>query len=529
MDTVSRGGDRLLWRRRNSQAARVRDVDAPKHTYRIEALNSVRDRALLVDLNNFSSFPTYAVGLLVAGLRNSGFEAEVLVPLAHDVPAGVRERRETLVDHLVRKARHMSWRPLWELREGLRIVSQRVARRMDVRILVEAERAVERGARVILLSAYTQHLDIVREIGAMAARRRIPLLVGGAVFNQPEVAAAWCRLPGITAIVGAECDLTIGAIVQTAVAGGDLLAFDGVTLPDGRSSPPARPLHALDAAPLPDFSDFPWDRYPHRVIPLMTGRGCQWRKCVFCSDVVTASGLGYRSRSVESVLHEMREQSRRHSTEKFLFLDIKLNSNPAMFRGIIEGVQRFVPGAEWIGTIHVDQRKDNGLSRRDLRAAAVAGMRRISFGLESGSQRLLDAMDKGCTIEGNAAFVRNASEAGLSVRCTMMQGFPGETAEDLDLSSAFLERHAAHIDRIRLSRFSAPAGTPVYARKKSDALYHPEMRVTQWDDLQGHARYVNAEQSSRSYRRAKARLLSIIYDINRREIRSAARAFDGMM
>jgi CheY-like chemotaxis protein len=41
-------------------------------------------------------------------------------------------------------------------------------------------------------------------------------------------------------------------------------------------------------------------------------------------------------------------------------------------------------------------------------------MRRVSFGLETGSQRLLDAMDKGCTIERNSAFIHEAHEAGIS-------------------------------------------------------------------------------------------------------------------
>ncbi len=104
----------------------------------------------------------------------------------------------------------------------------------------------------------------------------------------------------------------------------------------------------------------------------MTGRGCQWDKCVFCSDVVSVSGRTFRTRSVDSVLLEMQEQARRHNTASFLFLDLKLNSYPDMIRGIADGIGRYVQGAEWIGTVHVDRRRDNGLSRRDLQAA-VAG------------------------------------------------------------------------------------------------------------------------------------------------------------
>ena len=225
---------------------------------------------------------------------------------------------------------------------------------------------MDRGAGIVLVSAYLDHMQTLRAIGRMTSARGVPLLIGGSVFNLEGPATTWRLIPGVTAVVGAECDLSIAEIVHTALNGGDLLAFPGVSLPDGRRSAPALPLRELDQVRVPDFSDFPWERYPTRVVPLMTGRGCQWGKCVFCSDVVTASGLSYRTRSSESVLAEMREQSRRLATRSFIFLDIKLNSHPRVFRGIVEGVQSAVPGAEWIGTVHVDQRRDNGLSHEDL-------------------------------------------------------------------------------------------------------------------------------------------------------------------
>ena len=375
---------------------------------------------LFVDLSNFASFPTYAIGLLVAALRHGGHEVDVLVPLAHNVPATVREHREDWRDQIVRRARHSTRASFQDLQSLIREAKDWRMRRPDERVLNAVAGALDRGAGIVLVSAYLDHMQTLRAIGRMTSARGVPLLIGGSVFNLEGPATTWRLIPGVTAVVGAECDLSIAEIVHTALNGGDLLAFPGVSLPDGRRSAPALPLRELDQVRVPDFSDFPWERYPTRVVPLMTGRGCQWGKCVFCGDVVTASGLSYRTRSSESVLAEMREQSRRLATRSFIFLDIKLNSHPRVFRGIVEGVQSAVPGAEWIGTVHVDQRRDNGLSHEDLRSAAKAGMRRVSFGLESGSQALLDAMDKGCRIEMNEAFVRNAHAAGISVRCTMI-------------------------------------------------------------------------------------------------------------
>jgi radical SAM superfamily enzyme YgiQ (UPF0313 family) len=396
-------------------------------------------------------------------------------------------------------------------------------------MLHEIVKLLDTGPDIILLSAYLQHYPIVTEIGKLAKTRGIPVVLGGPMFNLPQTAGAWRQIPGLAAIVGNESELVLPQIVDTVCSGGDLLEFAGITLPDGRRSRPAMPLRDLDRAPVPDFTDFPWDRYRVRIIPLMTGRGCQWSRCTFCSDVVSASGRSFRTRSVDSVLHEMREQARRHQTTNFLFLDIKLNSHPAMLRGIVENVQRFVPGAQWIGTIHVDQRKDNGLSARELRAAAAAGMRRVSFGLESGSQRLLDAMDKGCTVEANAQFIHDAYEAGISVRCTMFKGFPGETAEDLEQTAAFLEKHGHCIDRVRYNEFSILEDTPIYTALRDTPKDYPQIQVVDWKHRIARAMYVNSSSTDRAYRKAKSRVLAAVFAINRREVRSAARAFDGLM
>ncbi len=496
---------------------------------KLTPINQGRRHALVVDLNNFSTFPTLAIGSLLAALRNEGFRASLLSPLANGVSAAAREHPERYIDHLARRVHLSTWGPFQSARDAARTARAWWADRADPRVVGIAAAAIAERPDIVLLSAYMQHYPTAVEIGKLAALRGIPMLVGGPMFNIREAVPAWLKIPGLVAIVGSEVDLILPRIVEAACSGEDLLQFDGVTLPDGRFSSPAPPLRKLDEVPVPDFTDFPWDRYRARVVPMMTGRGCQWNQCNFCSDVISVSGRTYRTRSIDNVLNEMKEQSRRHNAANFLFLDLKLNSNPAMFRGIIENAQSSVPGSQWIGTVHVDQRKDNGLSRLELRAAAAAGMRRISFGLESGSQSLLDAMKKGCSVELNSEFIRNAHDAGLSVRCTMFKGFPGETEADLLKTAEFLERHAPYIDRIRFNEFSVPIGTPIERDLRARPDLYPNIRVTGFDRRDVRARYTNIDGRGKTYRRAKARVLRAVYDVNRNPIRSGAQMFDGLM
>jgi radical SAM superfamily enzyme YgiQ (UPF0313 family) len=156
-------------------------------------------------------------------------------------------------------------------------------------------------------------------------------------------------------------------------------------------------------------------------------------------------------------------------------------------------------------------------------------MRRITFGLETGSQRLNDLMDKGTSMERSAEFVRNAHAAGLSVRTTMMVGYPGETPDDLDATAAFLGEHGDLLDRVRLSLFKAIPGTRFDRENQRRPEAFLGLVKLEWDHrlARGHYRYTPA--SARAYRRAKARVLDAIHEINRRPLRPGVEMFDGLM
>lgn len=486
-------------------------------------------RVLLIDLNNFASYPTLAIGVLVASLRKQGMEVEVLCPLAHDVPAELREKVEGWRDHFKRRVffgthpaydwvrlRVRKWRSWWISRPHPRVLS-------------EFDDALTRKPDIVLLSAYLNHYPSCVEIGKRAQAAGIPVLLGGPAFNIPEITQEWLGVPGITAIIGAETDFSLPQIVQDTLDGKDLLAHNGVTKPDGQCSPTSEPLNRLSETPVPDFTDFPWNRYRERVIPMMATRGCQWAKCTFCSDVQMANGRTFRTRSVDSLLHEMEQLSNAHATKNFILLDIKLNSDVQLWRGLIEKVRTRIPGARWVGTVHVDLRKDNGLSAEDLRAAKASGMMRINFGLETASPRLLQAMRKGTEPARSSQFIHEAHAAGLSVRTTIMQGYPGETPEDLHETVDYLDQHDGKIDRIRISQFKALPATAFHRDFEENPQHYAELADFEWDFRDSRAAYRYTKASARSYRKAKLRLLRKVYEVNRRPLRDGAEAFDGLM
>src|SRR4030095_2452873 len=123
---------------------------------------------------------------------NSGLAVEVLCPLAYDVPAAERERREGWRDQVMRRL-HLSTRPsLRLLRDTARAVRFTWINRARRRVIRETARALDHGPDVILLSAYLQHYKSVVRIAAIARQRGIPVILGGPVFNMKGTADTWC-------------------------------------------------------------------------------------------------------------------------------------------------------------------------------------------------------------------------------------------------------------------------------------------------------------------------------------------------
>ncbi|MGB1310574.1 MAG: B12-binding domain-containing radical SAM protein [Leucothrix sp.] len=488
---------------------------------------------LIVDLNNFARYPTLAIGYLVAPLRAAGFNVNVLSPLAHGAPPMTHEREETRKENWLRKVNFSTHPVMQRLHEPLRKVYTRQENKPHAHTLKAVEEALQRRKPdIILLSAYLNHYPAVKALGEMAKAANVPIILGGPAFSNEKTIKEWQHLEGINLIFAGEADVIVPTLVKQTIAGTINKQWPGVCVPssdDNSSIHIAPPFANLDRLPVPDFDDFPWDAYPHRIIPIMTGRGCSWNVCTFCSDVVTANGRTFRSRSLDSVLNELKVQSERYDSKDFIFLDLKINSNLEVWYGLIENFQKIVPGGRWIATVHVDATGENGLELEHLQAAKAAGLTRISFGFESGSEKLLKRMGKGTRMDRNRQFIEDAHTAGLSVRCSMMMGYPGETSDDLSLTAEFLDTYRVQLDRIRPARFKAIPGT------RFEKLYHKRpgrfkgLEDMQWDYAQARASYNYTPAAEKTYRQEKARVLKLIHNINRQPLRDDAIQFDGLM
>lgn len=494
-------------------------------------------RVLVVDLNNFSLYPTVAIGYLVAVLRRAGVGVEVYSPLSSGVTGAVRESppgRFGLVRDQVGYRTAVSTTPLVKRARAW------LAARRGPQLAAQTEQVSSAFAArlragqpdVVLISTYLMYQPLCERIAAQCKAAGVPVLIGGPYFFQPEVAAEWVGIDGLTGLVGGELEDRLPQVVAAMAAGEDLSRFPGIWTRGEGGRPqwtPPPPLTDLDTLPFPDYADFPWDRYPNRIVPLVSGRGCGWGVCSFCSDVTSTAGRTFRTRGPANVLAEIAHQHAKHDARLFVFVDLKLNSNPAMWAALAEGFQQAAPGAQWIASVHVGSKQTEGLSAAELLAAAAAGMVRLTTGLESGSQRLLDKMAKGTDLSVTSRMLRDAKAAGISVRNTMILGYPGEEAADVDASTAFLHDHADCVERVMLNRFQIMTGTPLHRALERHPERFPQLsRVTSNHRMAQVAHHYGPSEQ-RDYRRAVSRLLRVVHEINSRPLSRRARVFEGVM
>jgi radical SAM superfamily enzyme YgiQ (UPF0313 family) len=156
---------------------------------------------------------------------------------------------------------------------------------------------------------------------------------------------------------------------------------------------------------------------------MVASRGCPYR-CNWCAKPI--SGDRFHVRSAESVAHEMAELKVAYGAEHIWFGDDVFALNRHWVQDLAQHVQR---GGE-IVPFKVQSRADL-MTAETVDALQRAGCSEVWMGVESGSQKVLDAMDKGLRIEQVVSARQHLRNAGMRACYFLQFGYPGETWSDI--------------------------------------------------------------------------------------------------
>ena len=325
--------------------------------------------------------------------------------------------------------------------------------------------------------------ELAHWMAATARRHEIPIIANGSDATDRAVDYLGA---GFRYVIAGEVEQTLleaadfllrGAGSEESISG---LAFLDAASGQVRRTAPRAPLHDLDALPMPAWDLF--DPEPYRQawteahgyfsLNLVSSRGCPYR-CNWCAKPIW--GDTYHCRSARLVARELLEIKERFSPGQIWFADDIFALAPRWtleFAGEVEALGARVP-------FKMQSRCDL-MTRPTVEALRRAGCEEIWMGVESGSQQILDAMDKGTRVEQIYAARENLGRHGIRACYFLQFGYPGETWAEIEQTLAVVRQ--TRPDDIGVS-VSYPLPGTAFHRMVSDQL-GPKENWSDSDDLE---------------------------------------------
>ncbi|WP_330230828.1 B12-binding domain-containing radical SAM protein [Nocardia sp. NBC_00508] len=269
------------------------------------------------------------------------------------------------------------------------------------------------------------------------------------------------RLPGV---------MWLDRIMRTPVTGGKpgtshYLAPDINTLP------------FVDRTYLCQDPHYERDRWEANMVG---ARGCPYN-CSFCGAAVSANpDVTIRTRDPHNIIDEMVRLREEHGVTAFRFVD-DLFLGARRVIDTMMGAFTTERAGDWAcwdatGRINVLHRAADAT----LETLAANGLREVALGIESGSARMLEYIDKRITPEMAVSVVTRLAERGIGVKGYFILGFPGETSGEIDATEQLIHRLWEATDqlpgqfRASVFEFRPYPGTPEWHRLMASGRYQPE-------------------------------------------------------
>jgi radical SAM superfamily enzyme YgiQ (UPF0313 family) len=317
----------------------------------------------------------------------------------------------------------------------------------------------------------------------------IKIMLGGHQAKaMPAEILADPRMARCHALVLGEAETRVAALLEDPRRRGDLpgvMWMDRLTKAPVTGGVPGSGHYLA-----PDINDLPFldrvylaqDPRPigGRLQANMVGaRGCPY-DCSFCGAAVSANpDITIRVRDAQSILAEM-YQLRESGVDAFRFVDDLFLGAKRVIAAMMGpfAAEKVGDWAEWdaTGRINVLNRLDDA----ELERLAENGLREVALGIESGSARMLEYIDKRITPDMAVDGVRRLSERGIGVKGYFIVGFPTETAEEIDATVALVHRLWEMTDRLpgaftaSMFEYRPYPGTPDWHRLMATGKYTPD-------------------------------------------------------
>ncbi|HUT35851.1 MAG TPA: radical SAM protein [Planctomycetota bacterium] len=320
-------------------------------------------------------------------------------------------------------------------------------------------------------------LDVVRTVAVVrqAAPEAKVVLGGPHVHLYPRECVA---LPGVDFAITGEGEHSIVALADRLHEPNRWDEVPGLVYRNGSRTraietesdivvnEPRGPIEDLDSLPFPARDLVPFRRYSsvlarrQPITTMFTSRGCPYR-CTFCDR--PHLGKKFRAHSPKYVVDEM-QGCVEMGIHEFLIYDDTFTVRRQRVLDICAEIQRRGLDVGWDIRARVDT-----VDEEMLKALRAAGCERIHYGVEAGSDRFMQVLNKGITVEDARKAFRLTKRAGISTLAYFMIGIPGQT--EADVRQTFRLARQLDPDVVHITILTPFPGTEIYRQALEQGVY----------------------------------------------------------
>ncbi len=343
----------------------------------------------------------------------------------------------------------------------------------EVRRIVEESQPDMVG--ISLWTTYVASAFHVAEI-CKAVNPACPIVVGGphATVKADETLRI---CPAIDYVIRGEGETaSLELVTHLTGAGLKREAIEGLSFRSGGDivhNPSRKSLRGLDTIPIPDRSLLINSRtYSSEDMGLiMTSRGCPF-SCSFCATETRQ----VRCRSIERVVSEIKAVKAAYGTTQFSFKDDSFTVNKRRVADFCIALRREGLRIGWECNTRVDL-----VSEELLAQMKIAGCNSIKVGIESGSEAVLERMNKGISLDQARTAAALFHRVGVHWTGYFLMGTPGETAEDVYRTLDFM--YEIKPDFASIGVYEPFPGTPIFREGIRRGLVKPDMTLADFGSM----------------------------------------------
>lgn len=289
------------------------------------------------------------------------------------------------------------------------------------------------------------------------------------VFGGPQADASSYdtlnEIPWVDFCCRGEGETTVYPLFSALLENKDYTNTDGLSFRDKENgiieNPVAQLVEDLDTLPFIDYSLVPDENIKNSIennyaAPLDVGRGCPF-KCAYCSTSIFWQRK-FRLKSSARIISEMQKLNKEFGFTKFTFEHDLFTANKNRVIDFTNALKQSGNDFKWACSSRIDT-----LDEEAIQAMASYGLTGVYLGIESGSERMQELMNKNLKIDNIINTISTFMKHNVKITASFMYGLPEETDEDIEKTLQLAYKlYKLGVSTFQFHLCSITPGTPYY-------------------------------------------------------------------